>query len=142
MPRRRARTPFKLSLSPAAKIVVVLAGLYVVGACGRLGYQQWLLVSQAQELAAERELVAKQSAALAAQIARAKTREGVEELARTELGLVLPSEIPIETGAPQLAAESPAAASAGSATAARPTASLSLPPALATVARAIPWPWE
>lgn len=140
MPRSRVRPAFQLSLSPAAKVVMALAAVYLVGACGRLGYQQWLLLAQARELAAERATVAKQSAALAAQIARAKTKEGVEELARTELGLVLPSEIPIETQPPQLTAQTPAAT--GEPGGGRPARSLALPPALANVARAIPWPWQ
>jgi hypothetical protein len=97
----------------------------------KLVMQELTLLKQSQILQAEKAAVVAQHDELKAQIAQAKTNAGIERLAREQLGLVMPQEIPVKTAA-VAPVEPPKPA------AAQPTGQqhpVGLPPAMAALAK-------
>lgn len=126
-PRPKAQT-----LPPNMKTTLIFAAvaLYLGGTMFKLVMQEITLLKQSQILQAEKAAVVAQHDALAQQIAQAKTNAGIERLAREQLGLVMPQEIPVKTAA----APPPEAPKAPAANAAQQHP-VGLPPAMAALAK-------
>lgn len=126
-----SRPPKPQTLPPTWKTTLLFAvvALYLGGTMFKLVLQEINLLKQTQILQEEKAAVLAQHAALAAEIKLSKTNAGIERLAREQLGLVMPEEIPIKTAAapqpePVAIAQAPAK-----------QASVGLPPAMAALAK-------
>ena len=141
MARRRAlrktgttpapRAPKEKTLPPTLKTTLLFAAiaLYLGGTMFKLVMQEITLLKQTQILQAEKAAVMAQHDALAAEIKVSKTNAGIEKLAREQLGLVMPAEIPVKTAAaptppPVVAPEAP-----------KQEPAVGLPPAMAALAK-------
>jgi cell division protein FtsB len=110
-------------------VLFAALALYLGGTMFKLVMQEITLVKQGQILQAEKAAVMAQHDELNAQIAQAKTNAGIERLAREQLGLVMPQEIPVKTAA----APPPEPVKADVAPAGKPA--VGLPPAMAALAK-------
>jgi cell division protein FtsB len=121
---------------PSLQSTLVFLGvvLYLGTTVFRLGVQEFHLLKQARLLEEERTAIEAQHQDLRAQIATAKTNAGIERLAREQLGFVMAQEIPVKTVVPATAVQ-PAAVAQAPASAARPTADVGVPPAMAALSK-------
>lgn len=142
MARRRAQRrqgaqpaprPKMQTLPPSLKTTVLFAlvALYLGGTMFKLVVQEITLFKQSQILQAEKAAVVAQHEALAQEIALSKTNAGIERLAREQLGLVMPAEIPVKT-----AAAPPVETPVAGEPAAKPEKpGVGMPPAMAALAK-------